>query len=159
MCLSLVAVSGGYSSLLYPGFSLQWLLLLQNTSPVGFPVGASGEESSCQCGGCKRPGFSPWVRKIPWRRAWQPTPVLLPGDSPWTEEPGGLQSIGNQRIRHGWRSLTRMHAHAQAPGTQASAVTARGLQSAGSVTVARGLSCSAACGLFPGQGSNLCPLY
>ena len=30
-----------------------------------------------------------WVGKIPWRRAWQPTPVFLPGDSPWTEEPGG----------------------------------------------------------------------
>ena len=26
---------------------------------------------------------------IPWRRKWQPTPVLLPGESPWTEEPGG----------------------------------------------------------------------
>ena len=28
-----------------------------------------------------RRGFDPWVRKIPWRRAWQPTPVLLPGES------------------------------------------------------------------------------
>ena len=28
---------------------------------------------------CGRPGFSHWVRKIPWRRKWQPTPVLLPG--------------------------------------------------------------------------------
>ena len=27
----------------------------------------------------ERPGFDPWVRKIPWRRKWQPTPVLLPG--------------------------------------------------------------------------------
>ena len=35
----------------------------------------------------KRPGFDPWVRKIPWRRKLQPTPVLLPGES------------------HGWRSL------------------------------------------------------
>ena len=26
-------------------------------------------------------GFNPWVRKIPWRRKWQPTPVLLPGKS------------------------------------------------------------------------------
>ena len=52
-----------------------------------------------------------------------------------------------------------MHAYAQALDMQASAVTAGGLRSAGSVTVARGLSCSAACGLFPGQGSNLCPLY
>ena len=28
-----------------------------------------------------RPGFDPWVRKIPWRRAWQPTPVHLPAES------------------------------------------------------------------------------
>ena len=31
---------------------------------------------------CRRPGFDPWVGKIPWRRAWQPTPVFLPGESP-----------------------------------------------------------------------------
>ena len=30
---------------------------------------------------CRRPGFDPWVRKIRWRRAWQPTPVFLPGES------------------------------------------------------------------------------
>ena len=30
---------------------------------------------------CKRPGLDPWVRKIPWRRKWQPTPVFLPGES------------------------------------------------------------------------------
>ena len=35
-----------------------------------------------------------WVRKIPWRRTWKPTPGFLPGESPWTEEPGGLQSTG-----------------------------------------------------------------
>ena len=29
----------------------------------------------------KRLGFNPWVGKIPWRRAWQPTPVFLPGES------------------------------------------------------------------------------
>ena len=43
--------------------------------------------------------FDPWVRKIPWRRAWQPTPVFLPGESPQTEEPGRLQSMGSQRVR------------------------------------------------------------
>ena len=37
--------------------------------------------------------FDPWVGKIPWRRAWQPTPVFLPGE--WTEEPGGLQTMGS----------------------------------------------------------------
>jgi len=36
--------------------------------------------------------------RFPWRRAWQHTPVFLPGESPWTEEPGGLWSIGSQRV-------------------------------------------------------------
>ena len=30
---------------------------------------------------CKRPGFDPGVRKILWRRKWQPTPGFLPGKS------------------------------------------------------------------------------
>jgi len=61
---------------------------------MGFPSGASGKEPFCQCRRCKRCGFDPWVRKIPWRRARQPTPVFLPEESPWTKEQGGLQSIG-----------------------------------------------------------------
>ena len=40
--------------------------------------------------------------KIPWRRAWQPSPVFLPGESPWTEEPEGLQSVESQRVGHDW---------------------------------------------------------
>ena len=47
-----------------------------------------------------RPGFHPWVGKIPWGRAWQPTPVFLTGESPWPEEPGGLQSMESQRVGH-----------------------------------------------------------
>ena len=58
--------------------------------------------TTCQRRRYKRCGFDPWVRKIPWRRPWQPTPGLLPGESPWTEEPGGLQSIGLQRVGHDW---------------------------------------------------------
>ena len=50
------------------------------------------------CRRLKSCGFHTWVRKIPWRRTWQPTPVYLPGESPWTEEPGGLQSTGLQRV-------------------------------------------------------------
>ena len=45
---------------------------------LGHPWCLSGKESTCQC---RRPRFDPWVRKIPWRRAWQPTPVFLPGKS------------------------------------------------------------------------------
>ena len=48
---------------------------------MGFPGGASDKEPACQCRRHKRHGFNPWVRKISWRRAWQPTPVFLPGES------------------------------------------------------------------------------
>ena len=62
----------------------------------GLPGWLSGKESACQC---RRLRFDHWAGKIPRKRAWQPTPVFLPGDSPWTEEPGGLQ-VGSQRVRH-----------------------------------------------------------
>ena len=42
---------------------------------------ASGKEPSCPCKRQRRCKFDPWVRKIPWRRKWQPTPVFLPGES------------------------------------------------------------------------------
>ena len=44
----------------------------------GFPWWLRGQRICLQCG---RSGFNPWVGKIPWRRAWWPTPVLLPGES------------------------------------------------------------------------------
>ena len=42
---------------------------------MGLPWWLSGKEPACQC---RRRGFDPWVRKIPWERKWQPTPVILP---------------------------------------------------------------------------------
>ena len=51
---------------------------------LGFPDDVSGKEPTCQF---RRLEFNPWVRKSPWRRKWQLTPVFLPGES------------------HGWRSL------------------------------------------------------
>ena len=46
---------------------------------MGFPDGTSGK--ACQCKKHKGCGFKSKVGKIPWRRAWQPTPVFLPGKS------------------------------------------------------------------------------
>ena len=78
--------------------SQTWLSDFHTSGDMRVPPGGSdGKESTCQS---RRPGFIPWVGKIPWSRAWQPTPVLLPGKSPWTEEPGGLQPMGLQRVRH-----------------------------------------------------------
>ena len=48
---------------------------------MGFPGGTSGKELACQCRKHKRCRFDPWVGKIPWRRQWQPTPLLLLGKS------------------------------------------------------------------------------
>ena len=44
---------------------------------LGLPIWLSGKESTCQCRRSRRRGFDPWVRKIPWKRSWQPTPVFL----------------------------------------------------------------------------------
>ena len=49
------------------------------------------------CLQCGRPGFNPWVGKIPWSRKWQPTPVLLPRTSHGRRS---LVSIGSQRVGH-----------------------------------------------------------
>ena len=70
----------------------------------------TNKNPACQCRRHKRCGFHPWVRKIRWRRAWQPTPVILPWEFPWTEELGGLQSIGSQRVGHDWSDLACTHA-------------------------------------------------
>ena len=68
-------------------------------SSKGFPGGSYSKESACNMGHL---GSIPGLGKFPWMRAWQPTPVFLPGEFPWTEEPGGLQSMGLQRVRHDW---------------------------------------------------------
>jgi len=48
-----------------------------------FPDGSNGKEFTCNAGHLGSiPGFDPWVGKIPWRRKGQPTPMLLPGESP-----------------------------------------------------------------------------
>ena len=56
------------------------------------------KNTPANAGDLKRLRFDLWVRKFPWRREWQSTP-----ESPWTEEPGGLQSAGLHRVRVGLR--------------------------------------------------------
>ena len=72
------------------------IMEIANRSTQGFPGGLTGKESACNAGDLN----SIRVGKIPQRRTQQPTPVFLPGESPWTEEPGGLQSMESQRVRH-----------------------------------------------------------
>ena len=71
---------------------------IKQPSPPVFP-GDSCEESNCQCR-----GVDSWLGKIPWRREGQPTPVLLAWEIPWTEEPGGPQSMGSL---NSWTRLSK----------------------------------------------------
>ena len=63
---------------------------------LGFPAGTGGKEPTCQCRRHKRCGFDPRVRKIPWNRKWQPTPVFLPGKFPGQRSLAGY--VGSQRV-------------------------------------------------------------
>ena len=80
---------------------LGWRENLDAASPTcfsrSFPGGASGKESACQYRRHNRCEFNPWVRKIPWRRTQQPTPVFLPGKSHGQRRLGRLLSIRFQR--------------------------------------------------------------
>ena len=75
------------------GMNLQ--LLYPGGEGAGFPGGVDGKESACNAG--ERPGFNPWVRKIPWGREWLPAPVSLPGDpmdrGAWRATVCGLQRV------------------------------------------------------------------
>ena len=80
--------------LLHSPISVWWYVCALRKSHLG---GTSGKEPACQhTGDVRDAGLIPESG----RRAWQPTPVFLPGESPWTEEPGRLQHIGLHRVRH-----------------------------------------------------------
>ena len=65
-------------------------------SPYLLPLCLSRLRIRLQCG---RPGFDPWVGKIPWRRDKLPTPVFWPGEF----------HMGLQRVRHDWVTFTSLH--------------------------------------------------
>ena len=69
---------------------------------LGFPD-CPGKEPACQCRSPERCGFNPWIRKIPWRRKWQPTPVFLPRKFHGQRSLAGYDLyMGLQRVRHDW---------------------------------------------------------
>ena len=69
----------------------------------GLPWWLRWERIGLQCG---RPGFSPWLGKIPWRRAWHPTPVFLPGESHRQRNLAGYTTKATEHARR--RSLLLM---------------------------------------------------
>ena len=77
------------------------------TDFIFFPGGSDSKASACNTGD---PVFNPWAGKIPWRRKWQPTPVLLPGKShgqrtlvgysPWGYRATSLIFLGSKIQNH-----------------------------------------------------------
>ena len=80
--ISPVLNSGSFQKIGEIAACASWTVGKDSLALIGFP-GFNVKVSAAMRG----PGFEPWVGKIPWRRKWKPTPVLLPGKS------------------HGWRSL------------------------------------------------------
>ena len=75
-----------------------------------------GKEPACQCRRHKRCGFNSWVRKIPWRRAWQPTPVVLPGESDGQRNLAGYSPWGHKELdtaEHACTALLRLQQPSQ----------------------------------------------
>ena len=72
------------------------------------------------CLKCGRPGFDPWMGKIPWRREWLATPVILAWSVPWTEE------LGRDRIHGVTKSRTQLenwHTHTHCSHLTTSSMT------------------------------------
>ena len=70
-----------------------YLRMIVLTSIIQLDIfGASDGKSICLQ--CRRPGFDPW--KIPWRRKWHSTPVLLPGKSHGRRSPTGYRPWGRK---------------------------------------------------------------
>ena len=62
---------------------------------MGFPAGSDGKESACNVGD---QGSIAGLGRFPGGGHGNPPPVFLPRESPWTKEPGGLQSMASQRV-------------------------------------------------------------
>ena len=113
------SIPGTYISMHYsidlPTDSLTWLFphpfVRWEIDVLGFPGGALGKELTCQRRRCKWLGFDPWVRKIPWRRKWQLTPVFLPGDSHGERSLAGYSPLGHKEsdmTKHARSSSSRL---------------------------------------------------
>ena len=93
---------------------------------MGFHCGSDGKASAYNAGDL---GSIPWVRKFPWRRKWQPTPLFLPGKSHGRRSPVDYSPWGSKELNtterlhfndvHAWffawqRDLTEDHGRSQA---------------------------------------------
>jgi len=77
----------------------------------GLPRWYQWQKTTCQFRRQKRHAFIPWVGKIPWSRAWQPTAVFVPGDS---HEHGSLAGCSPWGCTQSWTRLKSFNMYAEA---------------------------------------------
>ena len=93
----------------------QWTIILgESLAPykindlLGFPGGSDGEESTCNL-------WETWVQSLgledPLEEGMETHSSILAWRISWTEEPGGLQSMGSHRVGHDWSNLACMYRH------------------------------------------------
>ena len=82
-----------------------FFIVYQATESVGLPQWLTSKELTWECRRCKRHGFHLWLGKILWRRAWQPTPVFLPGECHAQRSLVGYY-LWSQRVGHNWVTNT-----------------------------------------------------
>ena len=88
-----------------PAFQADALTLShQGSQCLSLPWWLSGKESSCQCRKYKRLRFNPWLDPLEKEMATHSS--ILAWKIPWSEEPGGLQSMGSLRVGHAWATNT-----------------------------------------------------
>ena len=79
---------------------LKQLSTAQHIHLPGLPGWHSGKESTCQFRRYRRRRFKPWVRRIPWQKKMATHSSICAWEIPWTKEPGGLQFMVSQIVRH-----------------------------------------------------------
>ena len=84
---------------IFPSCHLKSMGLGQQSLVTVLPRWLSGKESTCQS---RKHGFNPWIRKILWRRKWQPTPVFFPGESHGQRRLLSYRPQGHKRVGHDW---------------------------------------------------------
>ena len=81
-----------------------WLEILDND--VTLPGWLSGKDPACQCRRCRTHGLDPYIGKTPWRRKWQPTPVVLPGKvHGWVAWPATIHRVTKSQTLNDWACM------------------------------------------------------
>ena len=78
------------------------LYILQFIGPRETVGDSIGKDPTCECRRHKRHRLGPYVGKIPWRRRWQPTPVLFPGESSFLKRGAWKAIVHEVAKRQAW---------------------------------------------------------